>query len=650
MVGEHGIPGVLPDAIRADRGSIFTGTHFRALCRQFGINLLLSRGAHPTDNAVMERFWETLQACFQAAPGYKGHNVSERGSKVGRITLDKAGQPVFHGGAPALTPRELERHIREWIATTYHRSPHSSLVLADKSITAEDARMRLTPLDVYDSLMAAQGRIHVLQRADLIYDAMPIRWGQIGANGVEFDDLYYDCRELDEFRNVRDWTFRSPDQTGHTGDQRARAGAKAAPFYYDPRDVSAYWLRHPDTDRIIRVPWRREHELRAPMTGLTLRHAKGLMKKRGAYRDLSRDSIEEEVLTTLNTADGYDRLRGGPGPGGLARQHAHRRRHALGPVQARPRRGRLRRRRPHPIDRRGAAPAVAPPHRRRRRPGRPGRPTPPTGRTWRSKNEGRPASLPGLHSADRATADDHHLRGPRHVRPATRPRERGAPLPGGPLLRLRPRPRHPAAPDCPDRGQRAVADRDQGRGNRDRRQRSGQVHDALPSRLRGAPTPGRPAHQPGCPSRDHRPHHHRTQSREPRGRPRARPLPVPGGRHDGGEVQRADRPGLGLPARCRETRALPRPPRTTRCPPADRRRPAPAENLTETGPRGAGPPQSRGHRCRRARGYRHPRRRESAHTSGHGRPAGDRAGLRDPRRALFGHHEGRQAGLPTVPA
>lgn len=312
LVGEHGIPGVLPDAIRADRGSIFTGTHFRALCRQFGINLLLSRGAHPTDNAVMERFWETLQACFQAAPGYKGHNVSERGSKVGRITLDKAGQPVFHGGAPALTPRELERHIREWIATTYHRSPHSSLVLADKSITAEDARMRLTPLDVYDSLMAAQGRIHVLQRADLIYDAMPIRWGQIGANGVEFDDLYYDCRELDEFRNVRDWTFRSPDQTGHTGDRRAWAGAKAAPFYYDPRDVSAYWLRHPDTDRIIRVPWRREHELRAPMTGVTLRHAKGLMKKRGAYRDLSRDGIEEEVLTTLNTADGYDRLRGDP--------------------------------------------------------------------------------------------------------------------------------------------------------------------------------------------------------------------------------------------------------------------------------------------------------------------------------------------------
>lgn len=312
LVGEHGIPGVLPDSIRADRGSIFTGSHFRALCRQFGINLLLSRGAHPTDNAVMERFWETLQACFQAAPGYKGHNVAERGSKVGRITLDKDDQPVFHGGEPALTPRELERHIREWIATTYHRSPHSSLILVDQNVSVEDAGMRLTPLDVYDSLMAAQGRIHVLQRADLIYEAMPIRWGQIGANGVEFDDLYYDCRELDQFRNVRDWTFRPPGQAGHTGDQRHRAGPKAAPFYYDPRDVSAYWLRHPDTGAIIRVPWRREHELRAPMTAVTLRHAKGLMNKRGGYRDLSRDAIETEVLTTLNTTDGYDRLRGDP--------------------------------------------------------------------------------------------------------------------------------------------------------------------------------------------------------------------------------------------------------------------------------------------------------------------------------------------------
>lgn len=307
LIGDHPIPGVLPDSIRADRGAIFTSSYFRALCQQFGINLLLSRGAHPTDNSIMERHWETLTDCFQDAPGYKGHNVSERGSSAGKVHL-KDGRPYFDGGEPALTPRQLELHIRNWVATKYHRGWHSGLAVADRTLDGEDARMRLSPLDTYDSKIVVQGRIHTLQKPDLLYDAMPIRWGQIGPNGVEFDDLYYDCKELDEFRNVRDWTFRHPQQV-HAVDNRKKAGPKAAPFYYDPRDVSRYWLRHPVTDAIITVPWRREFELHAPLTTVTLHHAKGILRRRGGYRALNSRALEREILEVMNTVGAVDRLR-----------------------------------------------------------------------------------------------------------------------------------------------------------------------------------------------------------------------------------------------------------------------------------------------------------------------------------------------------
>ncbi len=311
LIGTHEIPGVLPDSIRADRGSIFTSAYFRALCHQFDINLLLSRGAHPTDNAVMERHWDTLTDCFQDAPGYKGHNVSERGSTAGRVHRDEHGQPCFNGGEPCLTPRQLELHIREWIATKYHRGWHSGLIVADRSIDHEDARMRLSPLDEYDAKISIQGRIHIVQKPDLIYDAMPIRWGQIGPSGVEFDDLSYDCRGLDEFRNARDWTFRHPDQA-QARDNRRKAGPKAAPFYYDPRDASRYWFRHPHTDEIIEVPWRRAFELHAPMTAVVLRHAKSIVKERGGYAALSPRALERELLETLNTIERVDRLRADP--------------------------------------------------------------------------------------------------------------------------------------------------------------------------------------------------------------------------------------------------------------------------------------------------------------------------------------------------
>lgn len=295
LEGEQLIPGVLPDAIRADNGSIFTSAHFRGVCNRFGIHLLLSRGKRPTDNAFVERWHETLQRGLLQVHGHKGRNVSQRGSDVGKIRLVE-GRPRFLGDGPLLSARQLERHLREFIAIDYHRSWHQGLTLVDRLAAEDDAALRLTPLEAFDAMLSATGRIHVLQRPDLVYDLLPVRWGTIRHDGVEFKNLTYDSPQLEEFRNLRTGAFRDED--------------RAAPFFRDPHDVSRVWFRNPKNDSIIEVPWRKSHQLQAPMTDVMLRFATQEVRRRGGNLVLNADSTQRQILAVLNDVGDIERLRG----------------------------------------------------------------------------------------------------------------------------------------------------------------------------------------------------------------------------------------------------------------------------------------------------------------------------------------------------
>ncbi|OFE18379.1 hypothetical protein BA895_12160 [Humibacillus sp. DSM 29435] len=299
LVGEHAIPGVLPDAIRADKGSIFTSRYFRDVCQSLGIHLLLSRGKKPTDNSFVERWHETLQRCLQQLAGHKGRNVAQRGSDAGAIVYDKKGRATFKGDGPGLTPRELELRLREFIATDYHRTRHGGLSVTDRVIEDRSPAVGLTPLEVFDALLPAVGRIHVMQRPDLLYDLLPVRWLTIRHDGVEYKDLTFDCAELDEFRHVPKGFFRSQD--------------RAAPFLYDRRDLSRLWFRHPDTGAIIEVPWRRAFQLTAPMTDVVLKAATTAFQRRGGTnKTINKDAIQDEILAAVNDIADIDRLRADP--------------------------------------------------------------------------------------------------------------------------------------------------------------------------------------------------------------------------------------------------------------------------------------------------------------------------------------------------
>lgn len=278
LQGTHHKPAVKPSSIRSDHGSIFLSAHFMALCQSFGIDLLLSRGSKPTDNAHVERWHETLQRAYQQLPGYKGRNVAERGKDV-----EKTGERL-------LTAVELEEFLHRFVALDYHRTWHQGLVLPGAPA------VRLSPLDMWDALANLTGQITVPQHPDLIYQFLPIRWLQIGHAGVEMKNLLYDDPVLKDFRDLPVGAFRSD--------------TNQAPFHYDPRDASRIWFRHPKTDRIHEIRWKAAHQFDLPMSDWIRDRAIANVQARGGNKVLTHNSgalqIAEEI-GALWDPEGRDR-------------------------------------------------------------------------------------------------------------------------------------------------------------------------------------------------------------------------------------------------------------------------------------------------------------------------------------------------------
>lgn len=273
--GDHAIPSVMPDAIHCDHGSIFISEWFIALLRDLGIDLLLSRGKKPTDNPQVERWHETIQRALQQIPGYKGRNVSERGRLVSQ--------------EPLLTAHELQEHLRRFVALDYHRTGHTGIVVP--GCEEADAEARLCPLEMWDAMVEATGRIDVPQRPDLIYQFLPIRWATIQQAGVEFSDMTYDSSVLEDYRAVPTGYFRPGD--------------KAAPFYVDPHDLSRIWFPDPQTKRVEPVEWRGAQRTLAPMTDVIVGAVRRRIIARGGNAVLKRGSATRQILdelTELTTA------------------------------------------------------------------------------------------------------------------------------------------------------------------------------------------------------------------------------------------------------------------------------------------------------------------------------------------------------------
>lgn len=268
LEGTHIRPGVTPKSIRADNGSIFLSTHLRAVLTDLGVDLLTSRVGHPTDNAHVERWHETLQRAIQQIPGSKGRNVQERGRYVGHEAFE-----------PLLTARELQQHLHRFIALDYHRDHHEGIALPGLE------GGRFTPLERFDMLSEVTGRILVPQHPDLIFQFLPIRWLTPGNAGIQYRGLTYDGPVMDELRGVAPRTFRSRDDK--------------VPFFYDPHDRTRLWHRSRKDGRIHELRWRQAHLVDAPLTDVVVKRARQLINHRGGNAALSKRRTALEIVDAL---------------------------------------------------------------------------------------------------------------------------------------------------------------------------------------------------------------------------------------------------------------------------------------------------------------------------------------------------------------
>jgi len=268
LEGTHIKPGVTPKSIRADNGSIFLSTHLRAVLTDLGVDLLTSRVGHPTDNAHVERWHETLQRAYQQIPGSKGRNVQERGRYVGHEAFE-----------PLLTARELQQHLHRFIALDYHRDHHEGIALPGLE------GGRFTPLERFDMLSEVTGRILVPQHPDLIFQFLPIRWLTPGNAGIQYRGLTYDGPVMDELRGLAPRTFRSRDDK--------------VPFFYDPHDRTRLWHRSRKDGRIHELRWRQAHLVDAPLTDVVVKRARQLINHRGGNAALSKRRTALEIVDAL---------------------------------------------------------------------------------------------------------------------------------------------------------------------------------------------------------------------------------------------------------------------------------------------------------------------------------------------------------------
>jgi len=247
-----GLPGVAPETLVVDHGKIYLSEHLLAVCARLGISIQPARPLTPTDKAPVERFFRTLtEQLLAALPGYKGPDVYSRGKSP-------EDQCFFFVD-------ELERIVREWVATVYHRRPHDGLV--DLAVPG----LHYSPAEMFDQGVARAGRLRIPARPDLVYDFLPVAWRTIQHYGVEVNGLRYNGAVLTPYRN------RTSAFTG--------AHAGKWPFRFDSDDVSRLYFQDPADNTWHTLVWEHAQDIRVPFSAEALAYARRLAADRDRFPD-----------------------------------------------------------------------------------------------------------------------------------------------------------------------------------------------------------------------------------------------------------------------------------------------------------------------------------------------------------------------------
>jgi len=131
-------------------------------------------------------------------------------------------------------------------------------------------------------MVARAGYLPVPLSGEDYLELLPVTWRAVNDYGIQIDYRTYDCAELAPYRR------RSSAAAARNGRWEV---------HYDPYDLSRVWMRDPDREGWITVPWTQLPMVSAPFADFTWRHAREILAARG--QDDTDQTAVARVLDSL---------------------------------------------------------------------------------------------------------------------------------------------------------------------------------------------------------------------------------------------------------------------------------------------------------------------------------------------------------------
>ncbi|MCI4410957.1 MAG: Mu transposase C-terminal domain-containing protein [Thiotrichales bacterium] len=262
VAGEWPIYGK-PRTILVDNAKELRGNMLSRAGQEYGITIEYRPVARPHFGGAIERLYGTLAKEIHKLPGTTFSNVKQRGEYRSE---DKS----------ALTIKELEAWLTDYIVNIYHQTVHSAL--------------NTTPLIAYgkailgDETHVGVGLPEVIKDVNrLRLDFMPYETRTIQRYGIALEGVHYYHDVLNRW--VREKNPDKPDET------------RKFTVRYDPRDMSQVFFFDPEVNKYYPIPYR---NLSHPVASL--------WEIREARRYLVEQGNNEREITETMIFEAYERL------------------------------------------------------------------------------------------------------------------------------------------------------------------------------------------------------------------------------------------------------------------------------------------------------------------------------------------------------
>ncbi len=261
-------PVIVPDTVVIDHGKVFLSEVFLRAANTLGISVQPAHQQTPTDKAIVERTFESINTLFcQHVAGYTGRDVTRRGADV-------AERAVW-------SLPDLQELFDEWVIAGWQSRPHDGL---RHPFTPDQAA---SPNDAYAALVAAAGYVPVALTGEDYIELLPADWRAIGDGGIQIDYRTYNCPEL------RPYVRKSSGVSSRAGRWEV---------HYDPYDISRIWVRNHHHGGWITVPWTHYSVVGQPFADFTWRASRKIAAQRG-LDDTNEMTVAVILAALLRRAD-----------------------------------------------------------------------------------------------------------------------------------------------------------------------------------------------------------------------------------------------------------------------------------------------------------------------------------------------------------